>query len=290
MLMRARAALRAVMLLLAAPGFAWQWPVPVPEITGTLGQDTGGYLLRGVEISGGAQPIYPVERGIVVASHSGRADVPTGLGSYVVVEHEQAFRSIYAHLDPDTLPRLGSTVDVETQIAVIGESGQVRGRKLRLYIIDLRSGTYVNPMLLLPDLPDETRPTVANVYARSGESLYDLSETRLLPPGSYEITAEIYDRLSPDARSPRVVPYSVRTFVGGQEGFSAVMDGIVVDPAGSRIHPGGGAHSELYAASGSVRLGEVIVSSGETQFEVVVADIAGNERSWSVSLSPAGNL
>ncbi|MFW6288748.1 MAG: hypothetical protein ACOC2Q_03110, partial [Spirochaetota bacterium] len=75
-----------LLILLALPGFAWQWPVPLPEITGTLGQDVGGYLLRGVEISGGAQPVYPVESGVVVAVHAERADAPTGqLGDHRLV-------------------------------------------------------------------------------------------------------------------------------------------------------------------------------------------------------------
>jgi len=284
---RTRTAFASICILLAVPTFAWQWPVPAPEVTGTFGQDVGGYLLRGVEISGGALPVFPVERGTVVAVHNERADLPTGLGSFVVIEHDQGFRSIYAHLAAGPLPRLGSRVDVETQIAVVGESGQVRGRSLRLYIIDLRSGIYVNPMLLLPDLADQTRPTITNVFARNADSSYDLGRTTALPAGTYEISAEIYDRLLPDARSPRVMPYSIRTFVGGQEGVAAIMDGIVVGPDESRLELSGATRSRIYAASGSVRLGDVTVSTGATLFEVVATDIAGNERNWSVSLIAA---
>ncbi|MFW6313712.1 MAG: hypothetical protein ACOC2N_07500, partial [Spirochaetota bacterium] len=67
----------------------------------------------------------------------------------------------------------------------------------------------------------------------------------------------------------------------------AIMDGIVVDLDGSRVDPGGAGRSQLYAENGLLRLGTVTVATGETQFEVVAVDIAGNEGSWSVSLSAA---
>lgn len=267
----------------ALPG--WEWPVPEPAISRTFGEDAGGYLLRGIELTGGAQPVFPVEAGIVVASHRARSGVPSGLGSYVVVEHERVFRSIYAHLDAGVLPRVGQRVDVDTQIGTVGESGLVEGRALRLSIVDLETGSYVNPMLLLPDLQDSVAPLVEAVYARDAESLYDLGQADTLPPGSYEITAAISDRVSVDRTGTAVAPYTIRVFVAGQESFAIVMDRIAVDPQTTAVEPGGATAETLYAVPGLIRLGTMNVGAGRTDIEIVTLDFAGNESSWNHTIS-----
>lgn len=268
-----------------APMEAWQWPVPVPAISRTFGQDAGGYLMRGMEFAAGAQPVYPVEAGVVVAAHEATdAGLPSGLGSYVVIEHDQGFRSIYAHLEAEFLPGIGQRVSAETQIGVVGESGLVAGRALRLYIIDLESGEYVNPVLLLPDLEDAVSPSIRAVYARSADALYDLRQTRSLPAGDYEITATIEDGVRRTGDPEPLAPYSVRVFVGGQESFHVVMDRILAGPEGTRLEPGGAAAESLYGVDGLYRLGRVTVGAGETQLEVVVNDFAGNETSRSLVL------
>ncbi|MFW5849186.1 MAG: peptidoglycan DD-metalloendopeptidase family protein [Spirochaetota bacterium] len=284
-----RCAAAVALLLATAPLPAWQWPVPVVDLSMTFGQDAGGYLLRGVEIGGGAQPVHPVEAGVVIASHAEVSDVPSGLGSYVVVEHEQAFRSIYAHLDATFLPEVGRRVDVDSEIGIVGESGQVSGRALRLYIVDLETGAFVNPMLLLPDLPDDTRPTIGAVFARSGDSLYDLRRTTSLPPGRYELTVEVWDRLVPASGAPRLAPHSLRMFAGGQEAFYVAMDRIAVTPQASRAEPGGLAADDLYGVEGLVRLGTVVVGSGSTEIELVALDFAGNETSVRLSIAGQAN-
>lgn len=282
-----RRALGLLLALLAGPAFAWQWPVEVPVITRTFGQDAGGYLLRGVEFGGGAQPVSPIEAGVVVVSRSepeaGRRGVPSGLGSYLVIEHAQGFRSVYAHLEAGSLPPVGREVDVETTIGTVGESGLIDRRALRLMIIDLESGEYVNPMLLLPDLEDRFRPIVTAVFARSPEALIDLAGTRTLPPGRYEITAVVSDRRGPTA-VPALAPFRIAMFVAGQERFSLTMDRIAVDPETTLV-PGGLGHGELYGAGGELRLGTVEISGGRTELEIVAADFVGNEASWRAELT-----
>lgn len=277
------ATLLAVACTVTLPG--WQWPVPEPAVSRTFGQDAGGYLLRGVELSGGAQPVYPVEAGVVVGSHRAGAGLASGLGSYVVVEHDQAFRSVYAHLDAAVLPDVGQRVEVDTQIGTVGESGLVEGRALRLSIIDLETGSYVNPMLLLPDLPDTVPPAVGAVYARAAGSLYDLGQTTELPPGPYEVTAAIGDRVSTGRTGATVAPYAIRMFVGGQEAFSIAMDRIAVEPAATAIEPGGATAEVLYGVEGLVRLGTLTVGAGRTELEIVTLDFAGNESSWEYAIT-----
>lgn len=269
---------------IAGSAWGWQWPVPDPAVTRSFAQDAGGYLLRGIELGGGAQPVFPVEAGVVVAAHANEPGLASALGAFVVVEHEQAFRSVYAHLDAEMLPRVGQVVTVETPIGTVGESGLVDARVLRLSIIDLESGAFVNPMLLLPDLPDRTPPRVGAVYAREADSLYDLTRRRSIPPGTYELTAAITDRMGARA-GVDVAPYGVRVFAGGQAVLAFTADRLVVEPGRTVVEPGGFSARELYATGGLLRLGEVTIPPGQTPLEIVVVDFAGNESIWDVDLT-----
>ena len=285
------------MVLIATGLGAWQWPVSQLRVTGTFGQDVGGYLLRGAQLGGDPQPVRPVDAGVVVASHADRpgrkstAAVPlSGLGSYVVIDHDRSFRSIYAHLEPDEhLPAIGQVVDVDTRIGTVGASGQIPTRGLRLYVIDLTSGDYVNPFLLLPDVPDRTAPRIGAIYARSDGALYDLRIVRDLPFGRYDVVAELTDRFAATAGSAVVAPYSARFVVADQELFRLRTDRMSVHPDGTRIEPGAIRHADLYDADGLIRLGSFSVGSQPTSLEISVRDIAGTEATWRATVTGAAD-
>lgn len=284
-------------MLTAAGAQAWQWPLSQLRITGTFGQDAGGYLLRGVQLGGESQPVHPVAAGVVVASHSERpgsrrpgAGPLSGLGSYVVVDHDRGFRSIYAHLEPDGhLPAIGQAVDVGMRIGTVGASGQIPMRGLRLYVIDLTSGEYVNPFLLLPDLPDRTAPRIGAVYARSEGALYDLRVVRELPPGRYDVVAELTDRFVATAGAAGVAPYAARFVVSGRELLRVRKDRVSVHADGVRIEPGELRHADLYDADGLYRLGAITVEAQPTVIEISVRDFAGGEATWRATLTGAAD-
>jgi hypothetical protein len=266
-------------LVLAATSVAlsaWEWPVPLLEIQATFGQPVAGGILRGIEIGGGAQPVYPVERGVVVFAHRASGAFPSALGSYVVVEHEQAFRSIYAHLSPESLPPVGREVTPETQIAVAGESGYIAGRALRLYLYDSRNQVFVNPLLLLPNLDDAAAPQIVSVFADGDRGLFSLTGSTVVPPGRYVLTARIIDTLVRSRRAIALAPYEVALFVDGQEQFRMSADGISYESGELAIAPAGNG-PDLYGEDGLWVLGEVTVQSGSTAVEVVARDFAGNE-------------
>ena len=131
-----RQVLASVFFLLAATsGLAWQWPVSDPVVVETFGHNRSGAFQRGMLVAGGAQPIFPVSAGEIVYVHSESDSPASGLGNYVVVEHAQGFRSLYAHLESVTASS-GMTVDETTALGSVGESGMVMGRYLEFYILD----------------------------------------------------------------------------------------------------------------------------------------------------------
>ena len=277
---RLRLAIAVVWLAAAAGLHAWQWPVEAPLVTATFGQLVDGYLLRGVQLATGGRPVHPVGEGVVSVVRREHGGAPTGLGSYVAIDHDHGFRSIYAHLDSDMLPLVGAIVDPATQIGVAGETGQISGRDLRLYVVDLQSGEYVNPMLLLPDLPDRTAPQIGAVYARTTDALYDLRSVRELPAGSYQIVAQITDRMQPAAGSPRIAPFEVRFLVTGAQPHRLRFHRVVIREGGAWLRPGDIATSEVYDPDGFVRLGSVLVSAEPSDLQIEAIDFAGRRAIW----------
>jgi hypothetical protein len=267
----------------ALPAVAWQWPVPVPVVERTFGSPVDGAILRGVELGGGAQPVFPVERGVIVYVHADNGTFSHPFGSFVVVEHEQAFRSIYAHLSAESLPPVGREVTPEIQIAVVGDSGFVRQRTLRLYLYDSRIGSYVNPMLLLPDLPDASPPRVEALFAGGEFGVYNLNEVSELPPGVYNLSATIVDAVGARGGRGQAAPYSIAVFEDGQQRFEVAADGLSVTDGRVELAPHGN-DASVYGTDGSWNLGSVTVPSGSVTIEIVARDFAGNQTVRTVRL------
>ncbi len=290
--MRLRARLWCAALLtagLAATLHAWQWPVSGPALHATFGTEAGGFVLRGVQIEGSEPGVYPVEAGVVVAVVARRdgsdSGLPSALGSYVVVDHDNSFRSVYAHLEPGYLPAVGQVVGPATRIGTVGSSGQIDRRSLRLYVIDLESGEYVNPLLLLPDLPDRSAPQVLEVYAADGEVLFDVRLLHELLPGPYEIVARIWDRAAPATGAVGFAPYSVRFVAGGQEIFAVTKDRMRIEPQAARVEPGAINTQALYNADGLYRLGTIEVPHGSIEITIIARDLAGNATTFTTNIS-----
>ena len=99
---------------------ALDWPVTDRIITGTFGEDRGDHFHHGIDLGGGDQEVHPVLPGELVFRYDEEDDyssLPRGVGSFVVLHHEQDILSFYAHLQKGSLgpirdrrysPRTGS--------------------------------------------------------------------------------------------------------------------------------------------------------------------------------------
>jgi hypothetical protein len=279
------AALLGLFLLTLVPTqiTAWEWPVPVPVVQRTFATQVDDTVLRGVELGGGAQPVFPVDDGVVVYVHQDGTGYDHPYGSYVVIEHDQAFRSIYAHLSGDALPPVGMEVSTGVQIGVVGDSGFVDQPTLRFYLFDSENAAYVNPMLLLPDLTDRALPVIGTLYASNASGTYNLDQLASVPPGNYELSVEITDAVA--ARSARGVsaPYSIALFLDGQQRFVMRADGLVVQDGKILFTPHQNGR-EMYGELGSWNVGRVEIPSGVATVELIVSDFAGNQRVRTVQI------
>lgn len=100
----------------------------------------------GVDIAAGlGMPIHPIIDGIV--EETGR-DL-FGLGNYVSLNHENGFKSKYAHMGK-VYVKGGAQVSSENMLGEVGLTGHTSGPHTHLEIT--LNGEYVDPQKLLPEI------------------------------------------------------------------------------------------------------------------------------------------
>ena len=82
--------------------------------------------------------VYTNSKGLVIDVRDGVDTLPLSarsFGNYVLVEHPNGMRSRYAHLRKGTVRvNIGQSVDENTILGIIGESGSVNGRHLHFEV------------------------------------------------------------------------------------------------------------------------------------------------------------
>lgn len=260
---------------------ALEWPLPNIVLTATFGESRGGYYFNGLELGGGVQPVSPIMAGETVFwSEEGMSpfDLPSGLGSFTVLEHERGLRSLYGHLKKGSMVKDKTIFLKEDVIAITGDTGNSLGTHLHLAVYDREFNQIVNPLLILPPLRDTRKPVIESVQLSSNNIVFPLSNDSDLSPGIYEILVHTYD-LSEYVRyfCPMAV-FSLDLFINGELLIKITHEALkesgkdlvlVQSPAF--------AHTSYYKAPFVVKPGTITLTPGEVRLEVVVRDFAENE-------------
>ena len=132
----------------------WIWPVDYSKGKwtspfGTRDDPFGGSSFinhHGVDLALPAgNNIYAVDDGTVIIATTHRT-----LGNYVVVLHDNGYRTLYAHASK-LLVSVGDRVAQGKVIALVGTTGASTGNHLHFAVINLK-GNYVNPVDFYPTL------------------------------------------------------------------------------------------------------------------------------------------
>jgi lipoprotein NlpD len=117
----------------------WGWPVTGKVVAGFSESSNA----KGLDIAGKlGQPVFAAAPGKVIFSGDG----PRGYGKLIVVKHNNAFISVYAH-NSDLLVSYGQTVTKGQKIA---EMGSTDADRVKLHFEIRRFGKPVDPIKLLP--------------------------------------------------------------------------------------------------------------------------------------------
>ncbi|MDH5537056.1 MAG: peptidoglycan DD-metalloendopeptidase family protein [Betaproteobacteria bacterium] len=118
----------------------WIWPAAGKVVSGFTDNGT----LKGIAIAGKlGQPVVASAAGRVIFSGTGIR----GLGKFVIIKHNDAFISVYAH-NSEILVKYGQNVARGQKIAEMGNSD---ADAVKLHFEIRRFGKPVDPVKLLPD-------------------------------------------------------------------------------------------------------------------------------------------
>jgi len=271
-----------------APAHALDWPVAARIVTGTFGEDRGDHFHNGIDIGGGSQDVHAVLSGELVFRYDEGFDytsLPRGVGSFVVLRHEQHIRTLYAHLQAGSLGPVRDRYDPADRLGIIGETGHTSGPHLHFTVFDEEAGSTVNPLEFLPPVADRQAPVVRRLFAVVGEHRIPLENGVTLQPGKTEILAEAYDLREDVAFRWPLGPASASLSLDGVEVSRISFDSLQVDQGRAVLGGSGRSRGQVWDAAGLLICGTVILTKGESQLRLAARDLAGNETARTVSIS-----
>ncbi|MBN2509659.1 MAG: M23 family metallopeptidase [Spirochaetales bacterium] len=272
--------------------FAYQWPVKNIVLTGTFGESRWTHFHNGIDLGGGEQDVYPIEDGEVIfrfEEHQDHDGLPSGLGSFMVIEHRQRIRSLYAHLKPGSMNSTDRSLSTDKVLGRIGESGGSYGKHLHLTVTDEDSDQIINPLVVLPARIDSIKPKIIGLYTKKGAALSKVSSPMSISSGTYELLVSVQDPSGDVGYYMPMAPYRILFFMNGQEMTSYTFENIRRKDGRSVLYKSDDiSFSEMYFDEWMIRLGDVHFLPGDTVLEVVVTDKADNEtiRSFKLQVGP----
>jgi len=275
---------------------AFEWPLEQLVLTSTFAEHRGDHFHAGIDLGGGEQPVFPIASGEVVFTYREGQDyssMPTGLGNFVVLQHQGAIRSLYAHLADGSMGVERDAYDRGEYLGLVGSSGYSSGKHLHLTIIDTEMGTIINPLLLLPPLDDRQAPEIKEVFLLSGQERVRLSDgmTMRATGAPVQLSATIYDLREDVTFLWKLAPYKVDLSQDGREISSLTFDSLHGPPdrqSGPQrllLMNTELSFADIYESPWTLRLGEISLVPGETSLTVVVTDFSGNESSRQYTLT-----
>jgi hypothetical protein len=273
---------------------AFDWPVDQIVVTATFGEHRGDHFHGGIDLGGGEQPILPISPGELVFAYREGEDyssLPTGLGNFLVLQHQGGIQSLYAHLGEGSLDPNHRLYDRSRSLGTVGSSGYSSGNHLHLTIIDTEMGTIINPLLLLPPLTDEQAPEIKEVYLQSGQERIMLQNGLTLNRSEGQLFATVYDIREDVSFLWELAPYKVFLSQDGREISTFTFDSLYSAPSATGTSHNlvlmntDRAFSDVYESPWHLNFGAINLVPGETTLTVFVADFTGNESSKQYTLT-----
>ena len=219
----------------------------INESSKRITQNYGGH--NGVDLGYRANEeenkVYANCKGTVVETVDGLGNLKgsTGVkswGNYVLVKHSNGYHSRYAHLKSGILVKKGQEVDENTQLGIIGDSGNAYGRHLHFEVATgYSSTTRIDPTPYLtkaiyeepvqPTEPDKSEEKPAEEEFKVGDKVYVTGYATADSFGKGSRTAEysgdiLYITKITNLTAPR--PYHIskgNTFGNGNRGWVAKL-------------------------------------------------------------------
>ena len=268
--------------------WGYEWPLSGQGIVASFAERRGDHFFAGVSLTGDDDQVAPIDHGETVFVWDGgarRPAIPSGLGAYVVLEHDRGIRSVYGHLAFGSLDDGVTMVEQGGTVGRVGSSGFSTGNQLYLQIMDMELRQIVNPLLLLPPPADSQGPAIEEPRLLRQGREQPLGPLTTIDSGRVDVVARIYDVSEHYRFRNPIAPYHVAVLINGEETFNLRYDSLREEDG--RFFLSGDqetALSQLYFGQWDIRLGSLNLMPGEYRMEILARDFAGNEATRSFTV------
>ena len=277
-----------IISLLIVNSYGFQWPVSDVVLISTFGESESSDYVKGLNIGGKVQDINPIDSGeLIFYSHHGASplDLPSGLGAYVIYQHKNGIRSLYGHLDDNSLNTESYEVSVSDKIGTMGSTGTAVGAMLHLQVIDTEFKKYINPLLSLPILKDTSQPLINGIFLSGETGRVALGIDQIVRSGMYNLSADIRDLSENTSYYCPLAPYSISLFINGENLANIKFESMLIDDDQMVLQESDGiSYSDLYQSDWEIFIGNFELNPGDVMIEISVKDFAGNEGVKKISL------
>ncbi len=274
-------------LFLPTAIYAFDWPVSEPLVISTFGSDKWETFGNGIEIFGGGIDVRSSGSGeLIYYEEAGKGCLPSGLGSFAVIEHERKLRTLYSRIELSEDIAEIKTVTKSDIVGTTRRSEQSLKPHLYFSAIDSEFEQYVNPLLLLDSIVDNKPPVIGRLGIINDSGFSVIDKKTVVKAGRAEIAAEIFDPCMADDLSFPMSPFKIYLFHNGEEIFYVNFESLVLNSGEALIQSRTKLkYDEFYLGNGLVSLGKISLVPGESRFEVLVSDYSGNETGKTFQLT-----
>ncbi len=267
--------------------FCFDWPfqkVEASQITSFFGQKNGSLPSTSLIISDAEDVISSDEGNTLIVIEDSNDDTdffPSALGTSVIVSHNDNLICVYSNLDRDSIRSRDYTKKLTKAepIAKTGKSGfQKKDGSLSFQLIDIKERKAINPLTLLPQLPNLPPLSISAVQIRNKNGVaYDLQYAKNFNAGTYRIYFK---------RNDLVVPFKTSILLNGELSDEISLNSInqeggTCNVMGIKNYSG----TEIYPDDKFMLIGEAALKSGKFTLSLLFTDIKGDTRQLNYNIT-----
>jgi hypothetical protein len=274
---------------------AMNWPSETAVMIRNFGSNDRGRPALGMVFAGDTQ-VLAAENGEVIFTHNKNdtfSRLPSPLGAWTAVDHEDGLITIYSRYANDT-PDIAlnsalnsalfseetvtpAHVQKQEPIAVSGISGGSAQKGFYFQVYDRRERSWINPAMLVTPQRETRPPQIQSVELLNAQGLPVQSWN--LNQGRYTVVVNSNIVAAPRGSffAPQRIVCSINGAEAGSlnfESFSA-RDGILMVFRNGLVPA-----RQVYSNFPAFEAATVFLSRGQANLEVIVQDINGNSRSY----------
>ena len=263
---------------------AMEWPLPEAAMVRNFGFNDRGRPVLGIVFEGEGE-VLAADSGERIFSRSRRdpaSRLPSALGAWSAIDHGDGLVSIYGRYRDEGAGSLPPTLSLGTPLAPAGNSGWSRKDGVYFMLYDRRERRWLNASMVINPYPDTAPPQILSVQLRSENArgrLIESSQFRNLSQGRYTIIVTAIDTQL-DPKGLPLAPHRIICSVNGEEAGSLALETMSARDGALLVNRNGLIPArQVFSPYPAFEAGEVQLSRGQAQLEVVVHDVAGNAQS-----------